>query len=172
MRLKPQFLQTERSKFDVYNNTYNVYVDDKAIAADVAIDKNTDKNIEEFSSIEYYVTAGAAGATVNSVPVDTGAYTKIPTFAKVDDGFVTGYEDYTVSTNGTTVTAAVAKADLNGSLILAECDADKNLVKVVISKANSKKISIEKSAKENSVKFMLWSDFGTMKPIITAVDAE
>lgn len=145
--------------FDILNKTYNVYADDQAIAVDVKFDTNNGSNpITEFSSIENTVTAEGQSAEVSAEPIASGAFTKLPEYAKF----------YELTNDGTSVTAKVLSSKLSGKMILAVYGSDKTCKSVALGENGEKNIAINKDATDTA-KFMFWDD---MVPVMNAVEVK
>ena len=142
--------------FDIVNKTYNVYADDEAIAADVKFDTNNSGNpITEFSGIENTVTAEGQEAEVSAEPIASGAFTKLPEYAKL----------YELTNSGTSVTARILSSKLSGRMILAVYSSDNTCKSVVLGEDGETNITISKDASDTA-KLMLWDN---MTPVMNAV---
>lgn len=146
--------------FDIMNKTYNVYVDDQAMAVNVKFDTNNGDNpITEFSSIENTVTADDQPAAVFAQPIASGAFTKLPEYAKF----------YELINDGTSVTATLLSDKLAGKLILAAYGSDNTCKSVALSTDNNKTVTVSTAAADTA-KLMLWDN--DMVPVMEAVAAK
>ena len=145
--------------FDVLNKSYNVYVNDEAIAVDVKFEtNNAGQPIEEFSGIENFVTAYGQAATVSAKPVASGAFTKLPEYAKF----------YELTKNGTTVNAKVLSSYLSGRMILATYGSDGAFKRAQIGNSGDKILAITKDDADTAV-FMLW-DWSVLSPLMRSTE--
>ncbi len=145
--------------FDVLNKSYNVYVNDEAIAVDIKFDtNNSGKPITEFSSIENTVKAGDNSATVSIEPVASGAFTKLPEYAKVCD----------LTKGESKINAKMLSQYISGRMILAVYGKDGVLKNIQIGDGNTKTLEAD-AADTDTAKLMLW-DLGDMTPVIRAVE--
>lgn len=145
--------------FDVLNKSYNVYVNDEAIAVNIKFDtNNSGKPITEFSSIENTVKAEGEPATVSIEPVASGAFTKLPEYAKVCD----------LTKGESKINAKMLSQYISGRMILAVYGKDGVLKNVQIGDGNTKTLEAD-AADTDTAKLMLW-DLGDMTPVIRAVE--